>query len=117
MAKINVIVPLRNQGATLRKFLNSIKEQTFSGFQVQLIDSASEDETEFICRKYAKGDARFKYKRFDKAINFRLAYMMALHRGSDCEFFILGNSSFSWAPDYLNELMGLLLDHPEAIAA
>ena len=49
----------------LRRAIDSILAQTFSDFELVLIDDASSDGTEKVCRKYAKRDDRIRFSRFE----------------------------------------------------
>lgn len=59
--KISVIVPIYNSETTLRKCLDSIKNQTFTDFEVLMINDGSTDSSEDICNEYVNKDQRFKY--------------------------------------------------------
>src|SRR5437764_645008 len=54
----------------LRRALDSILAQTFSNFELVLIDDASTDGTEKVCRKYAKRDDRIRLSRFESSSGF-----------------------------------------------
>ena len=62
---ISVIVPLYNTGDYIEECLQSFLRQTYSGFEVILLDDASTDNAPVICNKYAEMDPRFRYHRFD----------------------------------------------------
>lgn len=63
---ISVIVPVYNTGNYLEECLQSIIRQTYSRFEVILLDDASTDHSASICKKYAKEDGRFLYYHFDE---------------------------------------------------
>ena len=58
--KISVIIPVYNAGKTLHRCVDSILVQTFSDFEVLLIDDGSKDKSGEICDEYAKKDIRVK---------------------------------------------------------
>lgn len=60
MPDISVIVPVYNEEAYLSRCLNSILSQTFSEFEVILINDCSSDNSGQICDEYAKNDLRIK---------------------------------------------------------
>ena len=49
---ISIIVPVYNSEEYLNRCLNSILSQTYSDFEILLIDDASKDRSLSICRKY-----------------------------------------------------------------
>lgn len=57
---ISIIVPVYNAESTIEKCLKSIKNQTFTDFEVILIDDGSSDNSGVICDKYSNEDSRFR---------------------------------------------------------
>jgi len=57
-AKISIIIPAYNVSGYLEKCLDSILVQTFTEFEVILIDDGSTDDTADICDRYAQNDNR-----------------------------------------------------------
>ena len=58
--KISVIVPVYNVEQYLPRCIDSILAQTFTDFEVLLIDDGSTDESGKICDEYAKKDSRIR---------------------------------------------------------
>lgn len=58
--KISVIVPVYNVEKYLRRCIDSILSQTFSDFELLLIDDGSKDRSGDICDEYAVKDKRIK---------------------------------------------------------
>lgn len=58
--KISVIVPVYNAEAYLSRCIDSILNQTFSDFELLLINDGSKDSSSIICNNYAKKDNRIK---------------------------------------------------------
>lgn len=57
--KISVIIPIFNQELYLKECLNSIACQSFSEFEVLLVDDGSTDSSGAICELYVQDDSRF----------------------------------------------------------
>lgn len=60
MSLISVIVPVYNSETTLIRCVNSILCQTYSRFELILIDDGSTDSSGFICENFATRDSRIK---------------------------------------------------------
>ena len=60
MTKVSIGVPVYNVGKYLRECLNSIINQTFTDFEVILVDDGSTDNSFTICQEYVAKDNRFK---------------------------------------------------------
>lgn len=58
--KISVIVPVYNAEKYLRRCIDSILAQTFTDFELLLIDDGSMDKSGKICDEYAKKDNRIR---------------------------------------------------------
>ena len=56
---ISIIVPVYNTALYLSKCLNSIAAQTFTDFEVLMIDDGSTDGSGEICDRYSQSDSRF----------------------------------------------------------
>lgn len=61
---ISIIVPVYNIKHYLPKCLDSIVSQTFTDFEVLMIDDGSTDGSGEICEQYSRKDKRFITIRF-----------------------------------------------------
>lgn len=57
--KISVIIPVYNKEDYLKDCLDSIKKQSYSCFEVIIVDDGSTDHSGEICDTYAQQDNRF----------------------------------------------------------
>lgn len=57
---ISIIVPMYNREKTISKCLDSILNQTYSNFELIIIDDGSTDNSFTICEQYVKDDDRIK---------------------------------------------------------
>lgn len=55
----SIIIPVRNAALYLPQCLDSIERQSFSYFEVILVDDASEDNSPAICAEYGDKDTRY----------------------------------------------------------
>ena len=60
MPKISIIVPIYNVEKYLDKCVSSILNQTFTDFELLLVDDGSPDRCGEMCDEYAKKDSRVK---------------------------------------------------------
>ena len=63
MAQVSIIVPVYQVEKYIRKCIESIQAQTFSDFELILVDDGSKDASGKICDEYAKKDDRIKVRR------------------------------------------------------
>ena len=60
MPAISIIIPMYNTEAFIKDCLDSLVAQTFSDFEVIIIDDGSTDESARIAASFASSDARFR---------------------------------------------------------
>ncbi len=60
MPFLSIIIPVYNKGAYLDKCLTSIAEQSYTDWEVILVNDGSTDSSATICDKWQQRDARFK---------------------------------------------------------
>ncbi len=114
---VTIGVPTYNRAGTyLRAALDSILAQTYKNFEVMVSDNASADDTEEVCREYAKRDPRINYIRQKRNIGGILnrSFVRARARG---EYFVELCDDDLLAPTFLEKCIARLEAHPEAIAA
>lgn len=58
MSKVSVIMPIYNAEKYLSEAIESVLNQTYTNFELLLINDASTDRSKEICRKYSKKDSR-----------------------------------------------------------
>lgn len=82
--RVSIGLPVYNGEVFLAETLNSILSQTFQDFELIICDNASTDQTQEICRKFARQDERIRYYRNEAnlgaAKNFNRVFSLA--RGS-----------------------------------
>lgn len=57
---VSIIVPIYNAHSTIRRCIDSILHQTFTDYELLLIDDGSTDESGSICDEYAMKDPRIQ---------------------------------------------------------
>lgn len=58
MSKVSIIMPVYNAEKYLKQAIESVLNQTYSNFELILINDASTDNSKEICREYCKKDSR-----------------------------------------------------------
>ena len=60
MVKVSIGVPVYNVAEYLPQCFDSIIKQTFTDFEVIIVDDGSTDNSFSICQEYVAKDSRFK---------------------------------------------------------
>jgi glycosyltransferase involved in cell wall biosynthesis len=113
---LGIGLPVYNGERYLREALDSLLEQSFTDYELVIVDNASTDGTAAIAREYAARDGRIRYHRnadnIGAARNFNLAFELTSGR------------YFKWAadddligPSFLERCVGALEDEPQSVLA
>jgi biofilm PGA synthesis N-glycosyltransferase PgaC len=65
--RVSVVIAGRNEGATVESAIRSLLDQDFPVFEIIVVDDASEDDMEAVCRRYARRGL-IRYVRNDAAL-------------------------------------------------
>lgn len=60
MSQVSIVIPVYNAEKTLVRCLDSVQSQTYTDFEVILVNDGSEDSSAEICKKYCEADKRFR---------------------------------------------------------
>ena len=118
MAKICVIVPVYNVEAYIRRCIDSVLAQTFTDFELILIDDGSPDRCGEICDEYSAADSRVtvihqENQGLSAARNAGIEHAMV----SDCEWLTFIDSDDYVADKYLEALLFASQDYGISIGA
>jgi glycosyltransferase involved in cell wall biosynthesis len=109
-------MPVYNGEEYLGTSLDSLLRQTYTDFELIISDNGSEDDTERICREYARRDSRIRYIRREMnlgaAANFNAVF--GLSKG---ELFKWAAADDLCEPTYLEQCVRRLRENPHAILA
>ncbi len=110
MAEISIIIPVYNGESTIGRTIESVKAQTFSDWEIILIDDGSTDGTLEQVREINDGRIKiFSYENSGQAT--------ARNRGitlSNSEFLAFLDADDLWTNDKLESQRKVLLENPQA---
>jgi len=108
-------VPVYNGAEYLAECLDSIHKQVYTNWECCIINNQSTDETPEIGRRFEKLDPRFKLITnstfVDMIVNFNNTVK---HVSEEAEFFKVVCADDWLYPEYLSQMIPLMLKHPEA---
>lgn len=111
---ISIIVPIYNTEKYLHQCLDSILNQTYTNFEVLLINDGSTDSSGMICQEYVGRDSRFRYFEKDNG-GAASARNLGLERSGGA--YITFIDSDDWVePNYLDVLYTALKENDTDVA-
>ena len=106
---ISIILPVYNVDKYLKKSIESIVNQTYSNFEILIINDGSTDNSEEICKEYICKDERIKYfYQENRGVSAARNYGIDMSEG---EFIIFIDSDDYLEPDMLEKLYKNVLDN------
>lgn len=110
IVKASVLIPVYNGATHLREAIDSILNQTFTDFELILLDDASPDNSEEIIKSYA--DSRIRYYRNEKNLGISASRnkLMELARG---DYLIIMDDDDISLPHRLSEQVKFMEANPE----
>ncbi|HEX2053419.1 MAG TPA: glycosyltransferase family 2 protein, partial [Actinomycetota bacterium] len=112
---VSVGIPVYNGASHLAAAIDSVLGQDYCNLEVVLVDNASTDGTEAICRRYAEADPRVRYLRNGTNIGFLPNFRRALDESRGRYFTWLAHDDFLSDPSYLGTVVRYLEDHPDTV--
>ncbi|MEZ4700730.1 MAG: glycosyltransferase family 2 protein [Rhodothermales bacterium] len=113
---VTIGLPVYNGAKHIRDCLDSLLNQSFTDLEIVILDNASTDETEAICREYAAKDDRIQYRRqtanVGAAANFNEVFTYA--RG---KYFKWAAHDDVCAPTFIEACVQVLDEHPDTVLA
>lgn len=110
---ISIVLPVYNGAKYLRESIDSVIAQTYTNWELLIVDDCSADETPTIAQEYAKKDSRIHYYRNEQ--NLRLP--RNLNKG----FSLTKGNYLTWTsddnryrPEALEKMHQALTSHPTA---
>ncbi len=110
---ISIIVPVYKVEAYLPKCIDSILDQSFSDFELLLIDDGSPDKSGAICDQYAKKDNRIRvFHKSNGGVSSARNCGLNKARG---EWITFVDSDDELMPDALESMIGMVRDSQENV--
>jgi len=107
---VSVIVPAYNAQAFIGETIQSVINQTYSDWEMLIVDDGSTDETAEVVKTYL-GDPRIKY--FHQSNQERSAARNHGIRRASGEYIAFLDADDLWLPDKLRRQVDYLNNHPE----
>lgn len=112
MAQISILIPAYNCGLFLEETIKSVLNQTFTDWEVIIVDDCSTDDTLRIAQEYSRKDKRIKTFHNDKNLGMLENWNFGI---SLCHsfYFVKLDADDIWNPELLEKSIAVLNKYPE----
>lgn len=110
--KISICMPTYNYGRFLHKTIESVLEQSFTDFELLIIDDCSQDESEKVLAAYAARDNRITVRLNERNIGMVPNWNACLQAARGTYVKYLFGDDFLSSPDALRKMVDCLDDDP-----
>lgn len=107
---ITVVIPTYNREKTIKYCLDSVLNQSYSNFEVVVVDDQSTDKTCKIVEKLSKKDARIKLIQLNRNSGAQFARNMGIENAKG-EWVAFLDSDDTWKHDKLSKQIKVLQSH------
>lgn len=105
---VSIITPVYNSGKYIGEAIKSVLSQSYSIWEMIIIDDCSTDDTSEVIKKF--DDKRIKYIKLDKNSGAAIARNKALERAKG-KFIAFLDADDKWKPDKLQKQLIYMLDN------
>ena len=112
---VSVIMPTYNCGRFIAETLDSIKAQTYTDWEIIIVDDCSTDNTKEVVDKYSAEDGRIKYHCLEVNSGAAVARTEAM-KIADGEYMAFCDSDDLWMPDKLEKQLAFMNDNGYAFS-
>jgi len=107
-------MPVYNGENYVRHAIESVLAQTYQDFEFCILDNASTDATESICKSYANQDRRIRYHRHAKNLGASQNHILVFRMAQGKYVKLIAHDD-QWEPTLLEKAVRVLDESPEVV--
>ena len=112
--RVSIILPVFNGENYISQAIESVLAQSYRDFEFLILDNASIDSTEQICKSYALQDGRIQYRRHASNLGASMNHILGFRMAAGEYITHIAHDDI-WAPTRLEECVAMLDQHPEMV--
>jgi len=113
---VTIGIPAYREAEHLREVLDSLLAQTYPNLEIIISADAPTDEVCGMCLEYARNYGQIQFYWQDNPLGIAGNYNSMLLCACG-KYFVWGDQDDTWHPEYIERLVGLLHEHPDAVSA
>lgn len=107
---VSIITPTYNCGKFIAETIDTVLAQTYSNWEMIIVDDVSTDNTEEIVTQYMEKDSRIKYKKLDENSGAAVARTTAM-KMAEGQYMAFLDSDDLWTSDKLDKQLAFMKEH------
>lgn len=107
---VSIITPTYNCGKFIAETMETVLAQTYSNWEMIIVDDVSADNTEKIVRQYMEKDSRIKYKKLDENSGAAVARTTAM-KMAEGQYMAFLDSDDLWTSNKLEKQLAFMKEH------
>ena len=100
--KVSVLMGVYNCASTVLEAIRSIQEQTYTNWEMIIVDDCSKDDTKEVVEKYMENDSRIKYECLETNSGAAVARTRAMELATG-QYMAFLDSDDIWKPEKLEK--------------
>jgi hypothetical protein len=113
---VTIGIPAYNGASHLAEAIESARAQEYAPLEIVIVDDASTDETEAICRRLGDADPRIRYMRRERNAGAVPNFWSVLSQSRSKYFTWLAQDDLIADPRYVTLMVEYLERHPDVVA-
>lgn len=110
--KFSVVIPLYNKAPFVKKAIGSVLSQTFTDYELVIMDDGSKDDSPSIAQKMIEGNEHCHlYKQENAGASMARNKAVELSQG---KYLCFLDADDWWEPSFLDEMSKLITEYPDA---
>src|SRR5699024_6438099 len=109
---ISVVIPTHNRANLIERAVNSVLEQTYPNFEINVISDGSSDNTGIVMEHLMKKDSRINYFSYSTAKGANYARNLGVDQ-SRYDFIAFLDDDDEWLPNKLEKQLQVFSDNEE----
>lgn len=109
---VSVIIPTYNRAGTLMRSIQSVMEQSYSEWELIIVDDGSTDHTGDLVKPIVEQDTRIRYIHYPENKGQAVARNTGI-QASQGEYIAFQDSDDCWMPEKLQRQISMMEAHPE----
>jgi len=109
---VSIIIPTHNRASLLPRAINSVLTQTYTNFEIIIVDDGSNDNTQQVCQNFINENQNIKYIKNENSVGGAEARNIGMRQAKG-EIIAFLDDDDEWLPQKLEKQIEIFKQNPE----